>query len=189
MTIAFADVAKVVEEDLGLRPDQLFASFEKDPIASASLAQVHVAYDKTGRKLAVKVQHRGLQETSTGDLFALTKVVEVLDRTFTDFTWAWISDEIAPQVGSNAEYVEASKRTYVPQLVFVVAKLPKELDFSNEGRNAERAAQFIEETGLDCTVPKILWEHSSKRVLCMEFEEGFKATDCESIDKAGLEKR
>lgn len=96
---AYSDVAAVIKEELGASPDELFDGFEKEPIASASLAQVHVAYDKTtGRKLAVKVQHRGLRETSVGDLFALTKTVEVLDRVFTDFTWAWISDEIAPQV-------------------------------------------------------------------------------------------
>ena len=63
----FEDVCAVVMEDLGEHPDDLFDSFEREPIASASLAQVHVAYEKeTGRKLAIKVQHRGLRETSKG---------------------------------------------------------------------------------------------------------------------------
>lgn len=155
----------MIEEDLGKHPDELFDNFERTPIASASLAQVHVAYDKkTGRKLAVKCQHRGLWETSRGDLFALTTVVRGVERLFDDFTWGWIADEIAPH-------------------------LPIELDFLNEGRNAERAAKFIESSGLDCIVPKILWGDSSKRVLCMEFEEGFKATDLDAIEKAGLRKR
>lgn len=90
----------MIEEDLGAPPDDLFASFEKVPIASASLAQVHVAYDKdTGEKLAVKVQHRGLRETSSGDVFAISTVTHVLDFLFDDFTWMWIAEEIAPQVG------------------------------------------------------------------------------------------
>lgn len=161
---SFEDVCAVIQEDLGKHPDELFDSFEKEPIASASLAQVHVAYEKeTGRKLAIKVQHRGLRETSKGDLVALTMAVDVVGRLFKDFSFAWISDEIAIQ-------------------------LPKELDFCNEGRNAERASSFVEKTGMACIIPKIRWIHTSERVLSMEFEEGFKATDLESIAKAGLKK-
>lgn len=96
---SYSDVCAVIEEDLGAHPDELFSSFEKEPIASASLAQVHVAYDKdTGEKLAVKVQHRGLRETSKGDCFAISTVINVLDSLFEDFTWMWIAEEIAPQV-------------------------------------------------------------------------------------------
>lgn len=100
---SYSDVCKVIEEDLGASPDEIFASFEKEPIASASLAQVHVAYDKkTGEKLAVKVQHRGLRETSAGDVFAITTVTHVLDTLFEDFSWMWIAEEIAPHVSCVA---------------------------------------------------------------------------------------
>ena len=69
----------------------MFESFSEEPIASASLAQVHVAVEKdTGRKLAVKVQHRGLRETSAGDLKALEYAIGTIDRLFKDFTYAWI---------------------------------------------------------------------------------------------------
>ncbi len=162
---AYSDVCRVIEEDLGKHPDELFDFFEPQPIASASLAQVHVAFLKgSGRKLAIKCQHRGLRETSSGDVFAVTFVVRALERMFDGFTWGWIADEIAPH-------------------------LPKELDFLNEGKNAERAEKFIQASGLDCVVPKVLWEHSSSRVLCMEFEEGFNATDLNAIENAGLNKR
>lgn len=87
-----------------MAPDELFSAFETDPIASASLAQVHVAYDKeTGTKFAVKVQHRGLRETSAGDVFALQTVIGVLDYLLEDFTWMWIADEIAPHVSRRIE--------------------------------------------------------------------------------------
>ena len=162
---AYSDVCRVIEEELGKHPNELFDGFESQPIASASLAQVHVAYLKgTGQKLAIKCQHRGLRETSSGDVFAVTFVINALERMFEGFTWGWIADEIAPH-------------------------LPRELDFLNEGKNAEIAEKFIEASGLDCVVPKILWEHSSSRVLCMEFEEGFNATDLKAIEKAGLNKR
>ena len=68
-------------------------------------------------------------------------------------------------------------------------KLPKELDFNNEGENAEAAAAHLERTGLDCVVPNVFWELTSERVLTMQFEEGFRATDIESIDRYGLSRR
>jgi hypothetical protein len=158
-------VHRVIEEDLGRGVNDLFDDFDPNPIASASLAQVHVAYcKKTKKKLAVKVQHRGLRETSAGDLFAVTCVVRVIDSLFTDFTFGWIADEMAPQ-------------------------LPKELDFQREGRNAEKAAVQIEKSGLACCIPKVIWKNTSPRVLTMEFEEGFKSTDIESLEASGLKKR
>ncbi len=55
-------------------------------IASASLAQVHTAICKeTGKKLAIKVQHKGLRETSKGDLLAMSTVVMLADQLFEDF--------------------------------------------------------------------------------------------------------
>jgi hypothetical protein len=161
----YQDVCRVIEEELHGTVDTLFDRFDPEPIASASLAQVHVAYDKvTGKKLAVKVQHAGLRETSAGDIFAVTNIVRIVDSLFEDFTFSWIADEIAPH-------------------------LPKELDFVREGKNAERAAAHIEKSGLDCVVPKIIWKKTASRVLTMEFEEGFKSTDIEAIEKSGLNKQ
>jgi ABC1 atypical kinase-like domain len=161
----FEDVAKVIQEDLGAQIDELFDHFDPVPIASASLAQVHVAYDKqTKQKLAVKVQHRGLRETSAGDIHAVCFVVSFIDKLFQDFTFGWIADEMAPQ-------------------------LPKELDFTKEGKNAEKAAADMEDSGLACCIPKIIWKDTSARVLTMKFEEGFKSTDIDAIQAAGLKKR
>ena len=159
---SYENVRAVIREELGEDPEVLFDSFDPEPLASASLAQVHVAY-KDGQKLAVKVQHRGLKETSVGDINALVSVVRWAERWFDGFTWGWMADEIAPH-------------------------LPKELNFVNEGNNAERAASAIAKTGLNCVIPKVLWDKTSARVLTMEFEEGFKATDVGKIDEAGLKK-
>lgn len=167
-TSTYESVCQVVQEELGASPNDIFDRFEVEPIASASLAQVHVAYDKvSGRKLAVKVQHRGLRETCKGDLLALTTVVQTLELFFEEFNFGWISDEIAPQ-------------------------LPLELDFQNEGRNSERAASYLAKRhspNHDVVIPAVLWDHTSTRVLCMEFEEGFRCTDVDAIQKAGLNPR
>lgn len=72
-------------------------------MASASLAQVHIGYDKeTGRKFAIKVQHAGLRETSRGDLISLEFVVKSIQKIFGEdvFKWGWILEEIAPNVSS-----------------------------------------------------------------------------------------
>lgn len=166
----FPDVCRVIQQDLGAHPLELFATFDPVPIASASLAQVHVATTRQGHKLAVKVQHCGLRETSRGDLLNLVTAVRLAERWIPDFSLGWLADEIAPH-------------------------LPKELDFVNEGRNAEKAQAnwqsfqnnyFTTGSRLRCVIPKIFWELSSPRVLTMAFEEGFKATDVARIDEAGL---
>ena len=162
---SYADVCEVVKEELGVSPDELFDDFSDKPLASASLAQVHTAICKaTGKKLAIKVQHKGLRDTSKGDLLAMATVVQIADKLFDEFNFGWICEELTPQ-------------------------LPKELDFINEGNNAEAAAAHLAKTGLDCVVPSIVWECTSHRVLTMEFEEGFRATDVERMEKVGIKRR
>ena len=160
----YDDVREVVREELGAFPEDLFEEFQEEPIASASLAQVHVAKDKQGRKLAVKVQHRGLRESSKGDILALETMVRLVDSVFDEFRWGWICDEIAPN-------------------------LPKELDFTNEGKNAEAAAKHIQTTGLSCVVPKVHWGQTTQRVLVMDFEEGHSSTDIEAIEASNVNKK
>lgn len=80
---SYEDVCQVVNEELGSSPEELFGDFSNEPFASASLAQVHTAICKeTGKKLAIKVQHRGLRETSKGDLFAMSSVVSIAEKLF-----------------------------------------------------------------------------------------------------------
>eukprot|EP00804_Cyclotella_cryptica_P010735 CCRYP_005504-RA/>CCRYP_005504-RA protein AED:0.02 eAED:0.02 QI:230/1/1/1/0.66/0.25/4/2664/549 len=160
----YSDVCEVVKEELGLPPEDLFNDFSTEPFASASLAQVHTAKCKTtGKKLAIKVQHKGLRDTSKGDLLAMATVVRVADKLFDEFNFGWICEELTPQ-------------------------LPKELDFINEGKNAEVAAAHLSKTGLDCVVPRVLWKFTNHRVLTMEFEEGFRATDVDRMEKAGIKR-
>lgn len=158
---SYADVREVIKEDLGEYPETLFDSFSSVPIACASLAQVHEAKHKdTGRKLAIKVQHRGLRESSTGDMLALRIAVGAAEYFFPEFSLGWVIDEIAPQ-------------------------LPKELDFCNEGRNSEIAASHLK--GDDrIVIPGVLWNFTSPRVLCMHFEDGCNATDVKAMRNAGL---
>ena len=71
-----------------------------------------------------------------------------------------------------------------------IQQLPKELDFVHEGRNAERAAAYLKDARLDkdCIIPEVFWGLTTARGLTMQFEEGFKSTDINSIDNAGLKR-
>eukprot|EP00978_Attheya_sp_CCMP212_P031776 scaffold121352_cov53-Attheya_sp.AAC.5 len=166
---SYEKVHQVIQQELGYAPDELFDQFSKEPIASASLAQVHTAYCKrTKQKLAIKVQHAGLRETSQGDILALTLAVRAMEYLFPEsFNYGWIVDEIAPN-------------------------LPKELDFVREGKNSEKACAALRKVGITedhCIIPKVRWEQTSHRVLAMEFEEGFPSTDVEKMKKHGLSTR
>ncbi|GAB5035185.1 abc1 protein at2g40090-like [Nannochloropsis oceanica] len=158
---SYEDVCAVIKEELGKTPAELWSSFDPVPIASASLAQVHIATDAAGRKLAVKVQHRGLRELSRGDVAAVSFFVNAVAKAFPEFSYKWIADELAPQ-------------------------LPKELDFVNEAMNAERADAFFKKHRNDVVIPAVVWEQTKPRVLTMAFEEGVCATDVTAMKNMGL---
>ena len=73
--------------------------------------------------------------------------------------------------------------------LFAHWQLPKELDFKHEGKNAERAEEHIRKTGLDCIVPKVHWDCTTPRILCMDFEEGHSVIDVDELEKSNLKKR
>jgi aarF domain-containing kinase len=160
------DVIRVIEEDTGHPLGQSFAQFLPEPFASASLAQVHVAYEHgTGRKLAVKVQHARLREACASDIAAVRLAVDAAGWLFPgDFRLRWVVDELAPH-------------------------LPLELDFANEAQNLRRCAAFLRESrDLQSRValPEIVQHLSSSRVLTMTFEDGCSVTDTDALRRMHL---
>mgnify|MGYP003684678313 CR=1 FL=1 len=168
-TSSWNDVVAVIVSDLGEHPDTAFASFEREPIASASLAQVHRAVDKrTGEPLAVKVQHLGLREACSADVAAVGIAVEAAAWLFPDeFTLRWVYEEAANL-------------------------LPLELDFRCEAANAARCRSFFSRGGGgealagSVVVPDVDDERTSARVLTMTFEEGVRIVDAHGLREAGL---
>jgi aarF domain-containing kinase len=161
---SWESVRKTILEDLGAPPEVLFSEFEQTPIASASLAQVHLARDPhTGKKVAVKVQHRGLRETSNVDLATIEFVVKAVKR-FAGVDYLWLVEEAQEN-------------------------LPTELDFLIEAANSERCASNV---GSDksqvrgkVVVPVIDYSKTSHRVITMEYIDGVKVTDIEGLKKLG----
>ena len=157
----FGMVAETLEAELGRPLSELFAEIEREPVAAASLAQVHRARRKDGREVAVKVQYPEIAALVRADLASLRvlfRTVSFLERDF----------DLMPLV----EELQSS--------------VPRELDFENEGRNAERIASFFAGRP-EIHVPRVHWDLSTRRVLVMDFEPGIKITDVAALRAAGVD--
>lgn len=158
---SFSVVRRIVESELDAALEEVFDWFSRRPIAAASLAQVHEARLHSGERVAVKVQYpeiASLVETDLSSLSALFRAVGYLER---DFDLMPLIDEL---------------RSYVPL----------ELDFEHEGANAESVAAYFEHRD-DVLVPRIHWEHSTRRVLVMEYMDGIKISDVDALRAAGVD--
>ena len=142
-----------IETELGRPLAESFPSFNREPIASASLAQVHEARLSDGRRCAVKVQYPGIEARVDADLRNMMLVLRIL---------AWME--------SNFDFRVVARE--------MLKYIPMELDFVNEGRNCERIGRNFA-TQADVLVPKVYWQSTSRRVLTMEFMEGVKITELE----------
>ncbi|GBF95186.1 hypothetical protein Rsub_07899 [Raphidocelis subcapitata] len=151
----------IIEKDLGRPIGELFASFERRPIAAASLGQVHRAVLRTGEEVVVKVQRPGLKQLFDIDLENLRLLAEQLDR----------GDENRDFKGI---YQECAQVLY------------EEIDYINEGRNADRFRRnFRGEPWV--RAPVVHWEFCSSRVLTLEYLPGIKISDKARLEAAGLD--
>lgn len=146
---------------MGLVEDFRFGSFDEQPIAAASLAQVHRAFLKDGQEVAVKVQYPGLQKQFATDIATMAVLSKALAWLFPDYQFEWLVPEFEKG-------------------------LLKELDFIQEADNADRTAKsFAHKQGV--RIPRIFRELSTSKVLTMEFMEGCKVDDISSLEKAGVD--
>jgi aarF domain-containing kinase len=159
----FEEIRAQVERELGRPLEEAFAEFERQPLASASLAQVHRATTHDGRRCAVKVQYQGIEGIIRADLRNLMFTLRVL---------AWLEPEYDFRIIARE----------------LLKYMPMELDFVNEASNCETIARNFAERK-DVMVPRIFHELSSRRVLTMELVEGIKVTDLAGLAAAGIDKQ
>jgi len=157
----FPVVRELVEEELGAPLEELFASFGRKPVASASLAQVHEARLHDGERVAVKVQYPEIATLVRSDLRNLRALFRAVNFLEGDF-------DVMPLVDELGVYV------------------PRELNFVNEAHNLETIGRFFKERE-DVAVPRVHWELTTRRVLVMDFVEGLKVTDLRGLRAAGID--
>jgi predicted unusual protein kinase regulating ubiquinone biosynthesis (AarF/ABC1/UbiB family) len=157
--IAFARI----EHELGRKINDVYAEFELEPVAAASLGQVYRARLHSGEEVAVKVQRPNLEATIKGDLEILNKVANFAER--------------FPQLNENADWSGMLREFN--------QTIHEEMDYAAEGHNAERFRENFK-NWTNIHVPKIYWSATTRKVLTMDFIHGTKVTDLEEQERQGI---
>ena len=157
--IAFARI----ESELGRTVQEAYQEFDVNPIAAASLGQVYRAKLHSGEEVAVKVQRPNLVGTIRGDIDIMQKIAKFAER--------------FPSLNENADWAGMLRE--------FDETIHEEMDYSAEGRNAERFRDNFKDWNA-LHVPTIYWSHSSQKVLTMEFIRGTKVNDVAGLHSKGI---
>ncbi len=149
----------VIEVELGKAIYDLFDDFEIEPLASASLGQVHRAKLYTGKEVVVKVQRPGLEKIFNLDFEVVHRLIRILTRYFKPF---------------KKYDLEAIHKEFF-ELLF------QEIDYVHEGKNAERFGNNFRGYSR-IKVPKVYWKCSTKKVLTLEYLPGIKVDDRAALE-------
>jgi predicted unusual protein kinase regulating ubiquinone biosynthesis (AarF/ABC1/UbiB family) len=167
----FEDIRKLAEADLGVPLHEKYESFEETPLAAASLGQVHRARlcvtDAGGDycNVVVKIQRPFIDQLIEVDLSALRQV------------GGWLQ-----------KYPPISRRVDVPSLVEEFStSIREEVDYLAEGRNAEIFSKNFKDIPR-VHVPRVVWTHTTRRVLTLEDVFAIKITDYDAVSAAGIDR-
>ncbi len=164
--VPIEQVLKTIEEDLGRPVERCFQRFEHQPLASASIGQVHAAWLPDGTPVVVKVRRPGVVEEVARDL-------QILDRLA---GWA------------QAHTPFGRDHDLMPIVAEFAYTLRNELDYVREGRNAELLGKaFADDASV--WIPAVDWSHTAPRVLTLDRVGGIKVRDLEGLDRMGIPRR
>ena len=160
----FAEVERIVTEELGVRISKAFTNFEATPLAAASLGQVHRATLRDGRAVAVKVQRPGIREQIAEDLDAFTEIAQLLDK-----------HADAGRLYQFEKMVEEFRKT-----------LLRELDYRQEAQNLLTLRENLREFRR-IVVPAPVEDFTTSRVLTMEYVFGQKITSLSPLSRMEID--
>ena len=159
----YDDVERIITAELGIRISKAFAEFEKEPLAAASLGQVHRARLRDGREVVVKVQRPDIRKQVAEDLEVLEEIAEFLD-----------------------EHVEAAHRYQVKKIFSEFQKtLIRELDYQQEAAHLTAIADSLAEFET-IVVPRPVDDYTTRAVLTMDYIEGVKITNVSPVVKTEM---
>lgn len=162
---SFDEVKSVIQNEFGESLEEAYAEFEPTPLAAASIAQVHKALLWSGKTVVVKVQRPGIEKIIAQDMRIL--------------------EDIAKFVDNHTKY--GKLYNFTKMVEDFKKRLEEELDFRIEGENAEKFKKnFLKDKKVK--IPSIIWTHTTRRVLTMEYIDGIPLNDFNAIDEAGLDR-
>ncbi|XP_021771019.1 uncharacterized aarF domain-containing protein kinase 1 isoform X2 [Chenopodium quinoa] len=156
-------IKEVICRNLSSEITDMFLFFDEQPLAAASIAQVHRGVLKSGEEVAVKVQYPGLERLMELDITIMSFVSHVAAWIFPEFRFGWILSMFKEAVSA-------------------------ELDFIQEARNSERTAKNFR-NNKKVKIPRIFWDLTTSQVLTMQFCSGQKVDDLEFLKKTGMDPR
>ena len=158
----FSEIEGRLTEALGDDPLSHFETFHREPLAAASLAQVHRATTRDGEPVAVKVLYPGIETLIRRDLAVIRSIVPVVRRLFPISRMERVLDQLE-------------------------AMLSRETDYENERRNIERMREVFADKE-NVVVPRVVGELTAAGVLTLTFEEGVKISDVEALEREGIDR-
>lgn len=154
----------IIEQSLGASIDELFAEFEIEPLASASIAQVHGATLKTGEDVVIKLLRPDVEQSITRDLDLLEGIAQIIHKNY-----------------------QEARRMRLPEVVADYRKtIFDELDLRREAANAALLKRNFEGSP-DLFIPKVYWDFSRENIMVMERIYGVPVADISSLNKAGVD--
>lgn len=160
----YADAVLIVTQDFGSAPEELFAEFDHEPMAAASIAQGHRARLHDGREVFVKIRRPHIERVVAADLEILAHLASLMEHHAVNLAMV-----------QPSQLVEEFSRT-----------IRQELDLSTEFSNLSRfRRQFADRKGIH--IPEVFEDYCSPRVLTMELARGIKASSLEEIRAAGCD--
>lgn len=151
-------VDRLIQNELGAPPDEIFKSFDKQCLAAASIGQVHRAVLKTGEDVAVKIRRPNIETIVGVDVEILRDLAYLIEKRY-------------------ARARDLQIRDIVEEFS---AAIQNEMDYFREGRNTEKLYNFFENNTY-VVIPKVFWPYSTGRLLTLEYISGLKCD--ELIDK------
>jgi ubiquinone biosynthesis protein len=164
-TVPWEEMEQTLFDELGGRPEELYAEFDTEPMAAASIGQVYRARLHDGRAVAVKIQRPGVRETMETDL-----------------------DILLTQAHFIAQHSDWGRTQNVAAIADeIVRVLRAELDYLQEARNMARFREEFADAA-DVFFPAPIWDLTTMRVLTMDMVEGIPGSRVDELDAAGVDR-
>lgn len=161
----FGEFKEIIESELGKKTREIFKFLDPEPIAAASIAQVHYGNLLSGEKVAVKVLRPNIEEMIREDIGILKRIARTMEKRFKLM-------ELLNPVGIVGEFENF---------------ITKEMDFTNEAASMERFASNFKDDPDIYYIPDVFWDFTTPRVLVMERLVGIEMDEVEKMVEAGLD--